>query len=138
MGPVRGAAVPASSMSTLAIILIVVAGAIVVPLVGGMLAARRRSSLDSDAYAAHLTAADQALEEARALDRGWEKSVLDEAARAALAETHPGTSFDEVHLVLVEDRPGISEDRAHFLARASDRTARVVLVRDESGWSAES
>ena len=37
---------------------------------------------------------------------------FEEAARRALEEQEPGFAYDELHLVLVDDRPGVSEDRA--------------------------
>lgn len=125
-------------MSTLAIILIVIAAILVLAFVGGFLATRRRDAVSGADYARHVAAADQALEQARATDRGWDRGALEEAARRALAEQHPGFDYEDLHLVLVDDRPGIEEDRAHFAAVAPEGERRVVLVRDASGWSAES
>ena len=41
---------------------------------------------------------------------------MEAAARAAVGESRPGWTDDELQLVLVEDRPGVEEDRAHFVA----------------------
>jgi hypothetical protein len=61
------------------------------------------------------------------------------AARAALAEARPGRTFDELLLVLVDDKPGVDEDRAHFVAlHDNDEEARVVLARRGDRWVAES
>ena len=124
-------------MSTLAIVLIVIAVILVLVFVGGLLATRKRAEAGAADYARHVAAADQALEDARATDRGWDRALLEDAARSALSEQHPGFAYDALHLVLVDDRPGIEEDRAHFAAVGADGERRVVLVRGAAGWSAE-
>ncbi len=124
-------------MSTLAIVLIVIAVILVLVFAGGLLATRKRAEAGAADYARHVAAADQALEQARATDRGWDRALLEDAARSALSEQHPGFAYDALHMVLVDDRPGIEEDRAHFAAVGSDGERRVVLVRTASGWSAE-
>lgn len=123
-------------MSVLAIVLIVLAVVAVVLLAGGLVVARRR--LNRPGRDRHIAAADQALEAARASDRGWDRDLLQEAARRALAAQRPGFEPESLHLVLVDDRPGVEEDRAHFLAVAGGREARVVLARDAAGtWVPE-
>lgn len=124
-------------MSTLAIILIAAAVVIALVLIGGLAANRRRVDEGSEAYARHIAAADNALEQARAADRGWDRAMLEEAARAALAQERPDFSYDDLHLVLVDDQPGVDEDRAHFAAIGGDGETRVVLVRGVEGWGAE-
>lgn len=124
-------------MSTLAIILIVIAVILTLALVGGLLATRKRAQAGAADYARHVAAADQALEQARAADRGWDRALLEDAARSALSEQHPDFAYDALHLVLVDDRPGIDEDRAQFAAVGSGGERRVVLVRGAAGWSAE-
>jgi hypothetical protein len=124
-------------MSTLGIVLVIVGAVLLLLLIGGFAgAARRRSGSEPD-YARRLTAADRALEQARAADKGWDRPALEAAVRDALASGKPGWSFEELALVLVDDRPGIAEDRAHFLASGSDGQTRVVLARRESGWALE-
>lgn len=125
------------TVSTLAIVIIVLAVLVVVFLVGGLLGARRRDSELAPVYQRHLREADHALEQARAADRGWDRELMEGVARSALAESHPGISFDHLDLVLVDDKPGVHEDRAHFEARDGDRPVRVVLSRGEAGWSAD-
>ena len=124
-------------MDALAIVLIVLAVVVAALLLGGLAATRRRSQANAH-YAQHVAAADHALEEARATDRGWDRGALDEAARAALAEARPDFAYAALHLVLVDDRPGIEEDRAQFAAVGDDGEAQVVLVRGPDGWSTES
>jgi len=124
-------------MTLLEIILVVLAALLVLFFVGGLLGARARTRANAPAYARHLGEADQALERARAADRGWDPGVMEDVARTALAREHPGLKFDRLELVLVDDRPGVNEDRAHFEATDGSRRVRVVLGRDESGWAAE-
>ena len=81
--------------------------------------------------------ADRALERARAEDRGWDPALLEAAVREALARSHAGTQFEDLVLVLVDDRPGVHEDRAHYDAHAGGERVRVVLTRDEQGWRGE-
>jgi hypothetical protein len=82
-------------------------------------------------------AADEALEQARALDKGWHRDTMVAAARAALGESRPGWTYDDLQLVLVDDRPGVEEDRAHFIAAGADGQARVILARQGDQWVAE-
>lgn len=124
-------------MSAVAIVLIVLGVLVLLLFAGGALGARRRARANEPTYARHLAEADQALEQARAADRGWDRAVMEQAARDALAGAHPGSEFDRLDLVLVDDRPGVMEDRAHFEASSGQRRVRVVLTRDESGWSGQ-
>ena len=128
---------PNHTLSTLTIVILVVAVVLVLFFIGGLLGARRRDIEHAPAYARHLAEADHALEQARAADRGWDREVMEGVARSALADAHPGATFDQLDLVLVDDRPGVEEDRAHFEARDGERPVRVVLARGEAGWSAE-
>ncbi len=105
--------------------------------VGGLVASRRRAEKNAPAYARHLAEADHALEQARAADRGWDRQVMEDVARAALARQHPDRTFENLNLVLVDDRPGVDQDRAHFEASDGGEQITVVLGRDESGWAAE-
>lgn len=123
-------------MSTLAVILIVAALVVVLLLVAGTVVVRRRMERDQADYGRHLAAADHALEAARASDRGWDRTVMEDVARAALNAHHPGWDFRSLDLVLVDDRPGVEEDRAQFEASDGDRQVLVVLTRGQSGWTA--
>src|SRR3954471_9513277 len=114
-----------SVVSVLAIVLIVLA-----VVVGGALIARRRT--EGPGWEQHIRAADQAIEQARATDRGWSRELIDAAARRGLAEHRPGFEPDSLELVLVDDRPGVAEDRAHLVAVTPSETVRIVLARDAS------
>jgi hypothetical protein len=123
-------------MSTAAIVLLVLGAILLLLFIGGLAAARRRTVAGAGEYAEHVAAADQALEEARATDRGWDRERMEALARGALAEHRPGWRTEALHLVLVEDLPGVREDRAHFMAEGSGTDTRIVLERGESGdWS---
>ena len=124
-------------MSTLAIVLIVLAAIVLLFFIGGVLGAGRRDRLQAPDLPRHIAEADQALEQARAEDRGWDRAIMEETVRTALGREHPGVEFDRLDLVLVDDRPGVTEDRAHFEARDGDRRVRVVLASGEAGWGAE-
>jgi hypothetical protein len=123
--------------STLGIIFIVVGVLVVLFAIGGAIAVAKRSRQQDATFAQHVEAADAMLEQARAADKGWHRDTMEAAARAAVAESRPGWSYDDLHLVLVDDRPGVSEDRAHFMAVGSDGEARVILAREGDRWIAE-
>jgi hypothetical protein len=124
-------------VSTLAIVLIVMAAIFVLFFIGGLVVERRR--LRRPDFAADVARADRALESARADDRGWNRQLLDEAARQALAAERPAFEWSSLELVLVDDRPGVEEDRAHLVAvGGGGESARVVLTRESDGsWVAE-
>jgi hypothetical protein len=118
-------------MSVLAIVLIVLTVLVVLFFVGGLIYSRRR--LMDPALEEHIRGADQALEAARANDRGWDRALMEEAVHRTLAEERPGFGVKQLHLVLVDDRPGVEEDRAHMLAMGDAGQARVILTRDPEG-----
>ena len=124
-------------MSVLAIVLIVVGAIVMLVLVGGFLATRRRAHEEEGRFDEHVAAADRALEEARAADKGWDRALLEDAALKAVADARPGWTIDELHLVLVDDRPGVTEDRAQFVAVGSGDELRVALARRDEGWVVE-
>lgn len=124
-------------MSVLAIVLIVLGALLAVLFVGGYIARRRHDRELAPDYLRHIAEADTALEQARAEDRGWDRAAMEQLARQALESAHPGTTFERLHLVLVDDRPGVEEDRAHFEAWDGQRSVRVVLTRSDAGWAAD-
>ena len=117
------------------VVLIVIGAVLLLLFAGGFVASRRRTT----DWSRHVADADHALEAARAADKGWDRDLLDRAARQALESERPGWAYRDLHLVLVDDRPGVAEDRAHFVAAGGDGEARVVLAREASGdWRVES
>jgi hypothetical protein len=125
------------AVSTLAIVLIAVGVVILLAFILGLLGARARERRQAPSYEEHVAAADQALEQARAADKGWHREAMEQVARQALEESRPGWQYRRLHLVLVDDRPGVGEDRAHFVAVADDGEARVIISRQADGWTAE-
>jgi len=125
-------------MSTLAIVLIVLGVIVLIAVVLGLLGARARDRRQAGHWEKHVRAADAALADAAATDRGWQRETMEQAARAALTELRPDWQARDLMLVLVDDKPGIDEDRAHFVAvgEGGDE-ARVVLARQGELWVAE-
>src|SRR3954452_3507522 len=123
-------------MSTLAILLIAVCAVLLLLFIGGLVAASRRTREREGDRQKALAEADRALEEARAADKGWERELLEEAARKILAEERPGWHYDRLDVTLVDDRPGVTEDRAQLLAVGADSEVRLVLTRQNGGWTA--
>jgi hypothetical protein len=122
-------------VDTIVIVLLVVAAILILLLVGGFVASRRRTT----DWSRHVAEADQALEAARAADKGWDRELLDRCARQALESQRPGWAYRDLHLVLVDDKPGVAEDKAHLVAAGGDGEARVVLARDAAGeWRVDS
>jgi hypothetical protein len=125
-------------VDALAIAAVVLGVAVVGLFVGGYLARRRHDRRYAGTYARNLEEADSALETARAEDRGWDRQVLEQAARRALDDSRPGWEPERFEIVLVDDRPGVTEDRAHLVALTGDERVRIVLHRHEGGhWSAQ-
>jgi hypothetical protein len=124
-------------MSTLAIIVVVVVALVLLLLVGGILGARRRDRHRAPRYEENVAEADRALEQARATDRGWNRVLLEGAAREGLERERPDFEFDDLFLVLVDDRPGTEEDRAHFMATGANVEVRIILARQGENWVVE-
>ena len=125
-------------MSTLAIVLIVAGVIVLIALILGFLGVRERDRRQAGHWEQHVRAADAALADAAATDRGWQRETMEKAARAALTEMRPELSPRDLLLVLVDDKPGVDEDRAHFVAVSEGGDeARVVLARQGDLWVAE-
>jgi hypothetical protein len=125
------------ALSTLGIILIVLAVLVVLFFIGGLLGARRRDRRQAGTYADHVAAADAALQQARASDRGWHREAMEAVARDAIDDSRRDWDYTDLHLVLVDDRPGTEEDRAQFVAVGPDGECRVILAREGDRWVAE-
>ena len=100
-------------------------------IVGGALARRRQLARSRPAFERALAQVDQDLAAAAASDRGWDRTLLETAARRAYAEQH-GEEPRTLTLVEVIDRPGTDADQAVFEADGR----RVVLGRREGEWIA--
>jgi type II secretory pathway pseudopilin PulG len=124
-------------MSALAIVVLVLVAILVVLFIGGLIVARRHAAATEDRMTERIAAADQALEAARAADRGWDPLVLEEAARVALQEALPDFHYDRLQLVLVDDRPGTDHDRAEMIAASGTGLVRIAVTRHGNAWAAK-
>ena len=122
-------------MTTLEIVILVVVLVIAALVVGGFVASGRRQRADEAARRTELEAANQALAMARAEDRGWERSLLEEACRAAFAKRSPA-EIRELELVQVVDRPGTEEDQAVFRVVTEHGSEYLHLDRRGDAWVA--
>jgi hypothetical protein len=123
-------------VSLLAILIIVFVVLAVVFFVGGSIAAGRRREVREAKLLEVTKAADEALAEARAGDRGWDLALLQTAAREAYADRFDGRQPDELHLIQVVDKPGTQADEAVFRAIDGHREEDVVLGREGDRWVA--
>ena len=121
-------------MSTLAVIVIVIVVLLVLLIVGGLIANERRTRDREDETRRAAREADQVLAQARASDRGWERSLLEAAAREAFAARSPAEVL-ELLLVQVVDRPGTEEDQALFRVVTDAGSEEILLVRHGDTWS---
>ena len=118
-------------MTVAEIVVLVIVVLVLLLAVGGYVASGRRRRAEAAELHARAQEANEHLARAHADDKGWERSGLEAAARAAYAARH-GAEPASVMLVQVVDRPGIEEDEAVFHADGE----RVVLGRSGDGWIA--
>jgi type II secretory pathway pseudopilin PulG len=120
-------------VSALAVIVIIVVILLVLLIVGGLVANARRAREQEDETLSAVREADQALALARASDRGWERAVLEAAAREAFASRSP-VEVRELLLMRVVDRPGTEEDQALFRVITDVGSEEILLVRHGDAW----
>ena len=120
-------------MSALEIVIVVVVLLVVVLAVGGIVATGRRQRADDPALRTELEAANEALALARATDKGWERSLLEEAVRAAFAERSTA-EIRELQLVQVVDKPGTEEDQAVFREVTDHGSEHLHHARRGDAW----
>ena len=113
--------------------LIIVLVVLLVLAVGGFLARQRQLRRSRPAFERRLAQADRDLAAAAALDRGWDRELLEAAARR-VSQDRFGAEPDELHLVEVIDKPGTADDQAVFEIGAKGRRHRVVLGRRDGDW----
>jgi hypothetical protein len=123
----------ASASAVVGIVVGVVIVLLVVLFIGGyVVLGRRRVATDAE-LRARIEAADAALAEARAQDRGWERATIEAAARAAVAPR----DVAQLHLVQVVDKPGTDADQAVFRVVAADGSeSTLTLGRRDGAWVA--
>lgn len=123
-------------MAVWEIVLLALVAILALLFVGGLIGnARARAGRDRQ-LRERIAAADHALASARAEDRGWDRELLEAAARAAFAQQRPGVAIERLELVQVVDRPGTEEDRAAFQVIAAGGEDHLELVRSGDGWRA--
>jgi type II secretory pathway pseudopilin PulG len=120
-------------VSVIAIIIVVFVLLVILLSVGGFIASRRRAERGQDDLLVAVREADQALALARASDRGWERAVLEAAAREAFAARSPA-EVRELLLMRVVDRPGTEEDQALFRVITDVGSEEILLVRHGDAW----
>ena len=123
-------------MSLLAILIIALVVLAVLFFIGGFIVAGRRRDAHESKLLTQIAAADEALAEARASDRGWDLDVLQSAAREAYANRFEGREPEKLHLIQVVDKPGTEADEAVFRAIDGHREEDVILGREGDRWVA--
>jgi len=114
--------------------LIIILAVIVLLAIGGVYARSRQLSRSRPAFDASLEQVNRDLASAAALDRGWDRDTLEDAARRIYAEER-GAAPGELVLVEVLDRPGTDQDKAVFRVDGSER---FTVGRRDGEWVHES
>jgi hypothetical protein len=120
-------------VNALEIIIVVIVLLVIVLGVGGYIANGRRQRADAGARSAELETANEALAIARASDKGWERSLLDAACRAAFAD-RSAAEIRELQLVQVVDKPGTEDDQAVFRIVTDHGSEILHLDRHGDAW----
>jgi hypothetical protein len=121
--------------SALGIVLVVFAALVVLLAAGGWAAATRRARARERKLVAELHEAEQELAKARATDKGWDRELLEAAARNAFAARFGTDPASPLQLVQVIDRPGTDADQAVFRAETADGDEhRITLGRSGGVW----
>jgi uncharacterized protein (UPF0333 family) len=120
-------------VSLLAIIILIVAVVLLVLIVGGYIASRRRAQQDEPSLKQELEAANRAQAMAHVDDKGWERSLLEAAAREAFAE-RSAADVRDLQLVQVVDNPGTEHDQAVFRVVTDHGAEYLHLDRHGDAW----
>jgi hypothetical protein len=118
------------------IVLLVIVALIALLFVGGYVANARRNAARERRLHERTAAADRALADARASDRGWDRPLLEQAVRDALRQRRPGAEIQQMELVQVVDKPGTDSDSAVFHLVTTSGEEQLELVRRGGAWSA--
>ena len=123
------------AVSTIDIVIVVIVVLIGLLAAGGWVAATRRTRARERKLLDELRVAEQELARAHAMDKGWDRALLESAAREAVAERFGSEPVDAMQLVQVIDRPGTDADQAVFRVRTADGDEhRVTLGRTDGVW----
>jgi hypothetical protein len=115
------------------IIVLAVLAVLLVLAVGGIIARRMQLKRTESLFHERLERANHDLAEAAAADRGWDREVLEAAARRIYAEQR-GREPTQLLLVEVLDRPGTDQDQAIFQAEAEGTRQQLALGRRDGEW----
>ena len=122
-------------MTTLAIVLLAIAVLFVLLFAGGWISATRRAEAGEESLRRELDTAQRALAQAHALDRGWDRAIMEAAAREAAAQRVGEGAFSKLQLVQVIDKPGTDEDQAIYRVETADgEEHRITLGRSGDVW----
>jgi hypothetical protein len=123
------------ALSAVGLVLLVLLVVVVILAAGGYMAMTRRTHERDAALQRELAQAEDALAQAHALDKGWDRAALEAAARAVAAERFGDGVVGTPQLVQVIDRPGVDGDQAVFRIESSDgREHRFTLGRGGGHW----
>lgn len=123
----------ASAADVVAIVVVAILVVLLVLFIGGYVVLGRRRVASEAELKHRIEAADAALADARAEDKGWERATIEAAARAAIAPREAR----ELHLVQVVDKPGTDADQAVFRVVLQDGAEETVtLGRRDGAWTA--
>ena len=126
------------AIATVEVVLLVVLLVLGGMAAGGYVAAARRARDRERKLMEQLQTAERALAQAHASDKGWDRALLESAARDAVAERFPGASVNAMQLVQVLDRPGTDADQAVFRVETADGDEHhITLGRTGGVWGAE-
>ncbi len=125
----------AIAISTLGLVLLILLVVVLILAGGGYMAMTRRTGAREAALRRELAQAEDALAQAHALDKGWDRATLEAAARAAAAERFGDDVVGTPQLVQVIDHPGVDADQAVFRVESTDgREHRITLGRGGGEW----
>jgi hypothetical protein len=122
-------------VNALEIIILVIVVLVAVLIAGGYVITGRRRQADEAALKTELEAANEALALAHASDKGWHRSLLEEAVRAEFAE-RSSAEIRDLQLVQVVDKPGTEEDQAVFRVVTDHGSEYLHLDRRGDSWVA--
>ncbi|HZO36992.1 MAG TPA: hypothetical protein VFB41_08970 [Solirubrobacteraceae bacterium] len=123
-------------MAVWEIVLLILVVLVALLFAGGYVANARLSAARQRHLRERVAEADHALAAARASDRGWDRSLLEQAARAALTARRPGASIEQIELIQVVDLPGTDSDSAVFHVTTSSGEEQLEMIRRGDEWAA--
>jgi hypothetical protein len=109
--------------------ILIVLAVLAILVIGGAIARRRQLARSRPAFERALTKVDRDLAAAAASDHGWDRTLLETAARRVYTEQY-GAAPEALTLIEVIDHPGTEQDQAVFEAGGR----RVVLGRRDGEW----